>query len=399
MRSRPVAMIIAGSDSGGGAGLQADLKTLTSLGVFGVTVVTGLTAQNTTGVSSIFNVDPQFVGSQFDSIMSDFNVKYGKTGMLGNESVISVVIEKMRQFNLRLVIDPVMVSKTGSPLIEDKAVESMKLLMKEGILSTPNKYEAERLMKEKISSLEDMRRTAKKLYEHFGNVVIKGGNIYGIDTAIIDGQELELKSTKVNTNNLHGSGDVFSASIVGYLSKGMPLVEAVKKAKDFTYFAILNSLSLGKGKGPVDPFSNVESIVEREEGRKTLEELLYFMESNKNFVKLLRDDFKVNVSYLTNYGDIISLAGGVIKYLDKVKIDGPLLLNLDNEITRLTRKTGRKINVVLPFNSSILKKAESGIIKVTESGIDGDVMLYGGNVFLMASTLYEMESKLEVLWS
>ncbi len=111
MKNRPIAMIIAGSDSGGGAGLQADLKTLTSMGVFGVTVVTGLTAQNTTGVSSIFKVDPSFVSSQFDAIMSDFDVKFGKTGMLGDENIINAVSKKMKEYNLKIVVDPVMVSK------------------------------------------------------------------------------------------------------------------------------------------------------------------------------------------------------------------------------------------------------------------------------------------------
>ncbi len=399
MKTRPIAMTIAGSDSGGGAGLQADLKTFTSLGVFGVSVVTGLTAQNTTGVSSIFKVDPSFVSSQFEAIMSDFEVKFGKTGMLAEEDIIKVVAEKMKEYNLKLVVDPVMVSKTGYPLIDDKAVEALKPLMKEALISTPNKYEAERLTKERISSIEDMRRVSKKLYESIGNVVIKGGNMFGVDIAIVDGQEVELRSQKVNTQNLHGSGDVFSASLVGYLSKGIPLLQALRQAKEFTYFSIANSLSIGKGKGPVDPFSNVEAITEREEGRKTLEELLYFMENSKPLVKLLRDDFKVNVSYLTKYGDVISLAGGLIKYLDKVKIDGPLLVNVENEISKISRRTGRRINVLLPFSPSILKKAESGIIKITESGIEGDAMVYGGNLLLMASTIYEMQNKLEVLWS
>ncbi len=271
--------------------------------------------------------------------------------------------------------------------------------MKEALISTPNKYEAERLTKDRISSIDDMKRVSKKLYESVGNVVVKGGNTFGVDVAIVDGQEIELRTQKVNTQNLHGSGDVFSASIVGYLSKGIPLLQAIKQAKEFTYFSIVNSLSIGKGKGPVDPFSNAEAIIEREEGRRTLEELLYFMESSKAFMKLLRDDFKVNVSYLTSYGDVISLAGGLIKYLDKVKIDGPLLVNVENEISKISRKTGRRINVLLPFSQSILKKAESGIIKLTESGIEGDAMIYGGNLLLMASTLYEMQNKLEVLWS
>ncbi|MCY0850698.1 bifunctional hydroxymethylpyrimidine kinase/phosphomethylpyrimidine kinase [Sulfuracidifex metallicus] len=400
MKNRPIALIIAGSDSGGGAGLQADLKTLTSMGVFGVTVITGLTAQNTIGVKSIYNVDPSFISSQFDAVMEDFSVKFGKTGMLSNESIIKAVQEKVKEYNLKLVVDPVMVSKTGSPLLDESSVDALKSLMKDALLSTPNKYEAERLAGEKITSLDDLKRVARKLYKDIGNVVVKGGNMFnGTDVAMLDGQEMEIRSPKVNTSNLHGSGDVFSASIVGFLSKGASLIESIEESKKFVYFSILNSLSIGKGKGPVDPFANVESVLERENGRKTLEELLHFIEENKKFVSLMRDDFKANVSYLTNYGDVVSLAGGIIKYIGKIKLDGPLLVNLDNDVTRIARKVGGRIGILLPFSTLILKKAEMGIIKITDSGVEGDAVVFNGNIFLTASTLNQMKNKIEVLWS
>ncbi|MEM3271582.1 MAG: bifunctional hydroxymethylpyrimidine kinase/phosphomethylpyrimidine kinase, partial [Metallosphaera sp.] len=276
MARRPVALTIAGSDSGGGAGVQADLKTFTVLGVFGTSVITGLTSQNTRKVSRIIEVPPEFVESQFDAIMEDFEVKYGKTGMLSSSKVVNAVDRKVTQYKINLILDPVMVSKSGYPLVSDDTVRDIISLAKKSILITPNKFEAERLTGFRIRNPEDLRNTALRLYKDLGvNVLIKGGKaLEGYDFAIIDGDEIELRGELINTDNLHGSGDVLSASITAFLSKGLKLKEAVKEAKKIVTESIKFSLSLGSGNGPVDPFSVVEKIVKIEEARESLEKLV-----------------------------------------------------------------------------------------------------------------------------
>ncbi|TRM96378.1 bifunctional hydroxymethylpyrimidine kinase/phosphomethylpyrimidine kinase, partial [Sulfolobus sp. E1] len=176
MYRRPVVATIAGSDSGGGAGLQADLKTFTSLGVFGTTIVTGLTAQNTKGVIKVHELPLDFIEAQFDAVFPDLKPKYAKTGMLGSNKIIDLVIRKIKEYSVTLVLDPVMIAKSGSLLVIEDISEKLRSAMKEAIISTPNRYEAELLSGTKISNQEDVKRVAKLLYANYGNVVVKGFN-------------------------------------------------------------------------------------------------------------------------------------------------------------------------------------------------------------------------------
>ncbi len=393
MHKRPVVATIAGSDSGGGAGLQADLKTFTSLGVFGTTIVTGLTAQNTKGVMKVHELPLDFIEAQFDAVFPDLNPKYAKTGMLGSNKIIDLVIRKIKEYSVTLVLDPVMIAKSGSLLITEDISEKLRSAMKDAIISTPNRYEAELLSGTKISNQEDVRRVAKLLYTNYGNVVVKGFN--GEDYAIIDGEDIELKGNTINTKNTHGSGDVFSAAITSYLALGYKLREAVIKAKEFTTFSIRFSLDIGGGHGPVDPFAYPESIVEREEGRKAIEDIMWYLENNTNItLQLLTDSFKANIAYKTKYNDTLSLAGGFIKYLNKVKIDGPILNNIDNDITNLMKKIDGKVGVLIPISQKILNAAEKGIIKLTTSGLDGDALLQANIVLITASDKDELIKKI-----
>lgn len=176
MRKRPVVMTIAGSDSGGGAGLQADLKTFTTLGVFGTVVVTGLTAQNTKGVFKVLEVPPDFVESQIDVIMTDLKPEYAKTGMLANSRIVEVVRKKVREYNIRLVLDPVMVAKSGDLLVTEDTVSALKELIRESIILTPNKFEAEKIVGRKIENILDLKNTAREIYTKYGvDVVVKRG--------------------------------------------------------------------------------------------------------------------------------------------------------------------------------------------------------------------------------
>ncbi|AEB95991.1 MULTISPECIES: bifunctional hydroxymethylpyrimidine kinase/phosphomethylpyrimidine kinase [Metallosphaera] len=401
MARRPVALTIAGSDSGGGAGVQADLKTFTVLGVFGTSVITGLTSQNTRKVSRIIEVPPEFVESQFDAIMEDFEVKYGKTGMLSSSKVINAVDRKVTQYKINLILDPVMVSKSGYPLVSDDTVRDIISLAKKSILITPNKFEAERLTGFRIRNPEDLRNTALRLYKDLGvNVLIKGGKaLEGYDFAIIDGDEIELRGELINTDNLHGSGDVLSASITAFLSKGLKLKEAVKEAKKIVTESIKFSLSLGSGNGPVDPFSVVEKIVKIEEARESLEKLVEYIEKNRDIVdRVLYQEDKMNLGYLTEYGDFATLAGGIIRYIRWIKVDGPIVVNwYSNIIEKALKLTGKRIGVSFSITDNVLHASEQGGLKISESGVYGDLIFIDGKSVLVGDHLDDIISKLEVL--
>lgn len=399
-RKRPTVMTIAGSDSGGGAGLQADLKTFTSLGVFGTTIVTGLTAQNTQGVYKVLEVPLDFIEAQFDVVMKDLSPQFAKTGMLANSAIVKLVEKKVLEYSIKLVLDPVMVAKSGDQLVTEDTVEALKSLMKHSLITTPNKFEAEKLTSQKINSIEDLMKAAKTIYEEHGvNVVVKGGStLGGVDVAIINGNVITLKGDEINTTNTHGSGDVFSAAITAYLAKGETLENALRLAKNYVNESIKFSLSLGKGHGPVDPFAPVERIVEREQARSTIEKILWRIEKEPELLTtLLDEEDKSNLAVATSYGDVASLAGGIIRYLDKLKLDGPILVNINNKVTEVARKYNKKIVLSLTVTDRLLKKAEEGKIIPTTSGKTGDVIIEGGRAYLTAYNCEELIGKLRDL--
>ncbi|ABP94361.1 MULTISPECIES: bifunctional hydroxymethylpyrimidine kinase/phosphomethylpyrimidine kinase [Metallosphaera] len=401
MMQRPIAMTIAGSDSGGGAGVQADLKTFTSLGVFGVSVITGLTAQNTARVTKVLEVPPEFVESQFDTIMEDFQVKYAKTGMLASSRIVDAVERKLTQYGINLVLDPVMISKSGYPLVTEEVVRDIVRLARKSLIITPNKYEAERLTGFRIRTRDDLRNTALHLYKSLGvNVVVKGGKaIGGYDFAVVDGDEIELRGELINTDNLHGSGDVFSASITAFLSKGLNLRDALREAKKVVSEAIKFSLAIGHGNGPVDPFSSVERVVKINQAREDLERLVEFLERNKEIVKkMITHEEKMNIGVLTEYGDFATLAGGIIRYIDWIKVDGPIVVNwYYNIVHKALKQTGKRLGILVSLTNEILNACEGGKLKISESGIYGDLVMIDGRAVLVGNSLSEIMEKLEVL--
>ncbi|MCI2414226.1 MAG: bifunctional hydroxymethylpyrimidine kinase/phosphomethylpyrimidine kinase [Candidatus Aramenus sp.] len=401
MRKRPVVLTIAGSDSGGGAGLQADLKTFTALGVFGTTVVTGLTAQNTLGVTKILEVPLDFIEAQFDVVMNDLEPKFAKTGMLASKGVMGLVARKVREYKLGLVYDPVMVAKSGDPLVTEDVIPAVKELIHLATVVTPNKYEAERILGKKIESLEDLRNSAREFYKTFSaNVVVKGGSaLGGVDYAVIDGEEIELKGDEIKTKNTHGTGDIFSASITAFLAKGYDLKRAILEAKDFVTKAIKFSLYLGKGHGPADPFAPTEMEVERERAREEAEKLVEYLEENKEVTKKLIDpEEKLNLGVMTSYGEVATLAGGIIRYIDWIKVDGPIVVNYyTNLVTEVLRDVGKRVGLSVSMSDRILKLAERGAIRISESGINADVIMRKGRAVIVANSLEEVKRLIEVI--
>ena len=250
------ALTIAGSDSGGGAGIQADLKTMTMNGVFGMSAITALTAQNTTGVTGIMEVTPEFLEQQLDAVFTDIYPDAVKTGMVSSTELIKVIARKLKQYDAKnIVVDPVMVATSGAKLISDDAIDSLKeYLLPLAAVITPNIPEAEVLSGRTIASEEDMVAAAKEIYEKFGCAVLcKGGH------QINDANDLLYNENgpqwfygkRINNPNTHGTGCTLSSAIASNLAKGKTMEEAVKEAKDYISGALAAMLDLGKGSGPL----------------------------------------------------------------------------------------------------------------------------------------------------
>lgn len=255
-----VTMTIAGSDSGGGAGIQADLKTFQELGVFGTSTITAITAQNTLGVYDVYPVDPQGVALQIQSILQDFNVKSIKTGMLFSAPIIREVAQTLRQYpEIMLVIDPVMIAKGGTSLLLDEAIEVLKReLIPLATVITPNIPEAEVLADMHIETDQDIETAAKRILAlGVEVVVIKGGHHQGrslAEDAVFSQSEevFKIQSPWVHTKDTHGTGCTFSAALTANLALGKDVKQSIVEAKKFIYAAISNGLQLGHGHGPTN---------------------------------------------------------------------------------------------------------------------------------------------------
>lgn len=258
----PVALTIAGSDSGGGAGIQADLKTFAALGVHGTSAITAITAQNTVEVTEVVELPVELVRKQIAAVVDDIGVQAAKTGMLSSAAIIDAVAEAVRDFELGfLVVDPVMVAKGGAKLLRDDAVDALReRLIPLAAVVTPNLPEAEALLGRSITTLDERKQAARDLVAMGAHAaVIKGGHATEDATDVFfDGARMiELQTSRIETTNTHGSGCVFSAAITSWLARGVEPLEAVREAKSFITAAIANSLEIGRGHGPVNPMAGL----------------------------------------------------------------------------------------------------------------------------------------------
>jgi hydroxymethylpyrimidine/phosphomethylpyrimidine kinase len=254
----PRALTVAGSDSGGGAGIQADLKTFAALGVHGMSAITSITAQNTYSVTRVVDLDPEMVVEQIRVCVEDIGVDAVKTGMLHTSDIIRAVADELRKISAPKVVDPVMVAKSGAPLLREDAIKTLvEELIPIADVVTPNAREAERLTKIPVKGLEDQKRAAKEIAELGARaVVVKGGHVDGPvvrDVLYFNGDYIVLESERIQTKNTHGTGCTFASAIAAHLAHGTEIVQAVRKAKEFVTDAIRYGLDLGKGSGPVNP--------------------------------------------------------------------------------------------------------------------------------------------------
>lgn len=250
------ALTIAGSDSSGGAGIQADIKTMTMLGVYAMSAITALTAQNTTGVTAVSEVTPKFLAQQLDAVFTDIPPDAVKIGMVSSSKLIETISERLKFYGAKnIVVDPVMVATSGAKLIDDDAVETLKkFLFPLATVITPNIPEAEKLSEMKIETAEDMKTAAKIIFENYGCAVLcKGGHsLNDANDILFDGNFKIFSGKKISTTNTHGTGCTLSSAIAAGLAKGFNLADSIGAAKNYISGALSAGLNLGKGSGPMN---------------------------------------------------------------------------------------------------------------------------------------------------
>jgi hydroxymethylpyrimidine/phosphomethylpyrimidine kinase len=318
-------LTIAGSDSGGGAGIQADLKAITLLGGYGMSVLTALTAQNTVGVQAIHEVPARFVETQIDSVLSDIGADAIKTGMLANAEIVEVVARKIRQYGVRkVVVDPVMVAKSGDSLLrEDAQAALINRLLPLSLVVTPNLPEASVLTGFKVTSLEGMKKAAHRIHELGAkHVVVKGGHLKGMAIDLLyDGRRFhEIESKRIETKNTHGTGCTFASAIATLLARGERVPEAVRKAKTFITLAIQSGLPLGKGTGPTNPFAYILREMERHRVLQELKKALELLKETKvgNLIPEVSSNLGYALPQAEGMEDVAAFPGRIVRYKDSV---------------------------------------------------------------------------------
>ncbi|MGC8564302.1 MAG: bifunctional hydroxymethylpyrimidine kinase/phosphomethylpyrimidine kinase [Fervidicoccaceae archaeon] len=325
----PRALTIAGSDSGGGAGIQADLKTFLVHGVHGMSAITSITAQNTKEVTGILDIPPEFVVKQIEAVVEDIGVDAAKTGMLSNREIIRALGSFLRKYDFPLVVDPVMVAKSGARLLKEEAIEALKReIIPRADVVTPNKMEAEVLSGITISNLEDAKKAAQVIQKEYSPkaVVIKGGHFEFskvTDVVLYNGEFYMIPGNWIEDGCTHGTGCSFSAAITANLAWGYDILTSIKMAKEFITHSILYGTKVGKGHCPVNPASWLEIpaekhriLVELAEAAKILtehsnEELIeLYPEVGINLVKSLPAWYAKDAKDVAGFPGRIVLAGG-----------------------------------------------------------------------------------------
>ncbi len=346
MRAVPVAITIAGSDSGGGAGIEADLKTFMALGVHGAVAITSVTAQNTYEVTMIHDLPPEIVAEQIRVVYRDTGIDAGKTGMLSNKEIIHAVAETVEELGFPLVVDPVMVAKSGARLLREDAIDALiRELLPRAVLVTPNIPEAEILSGMRINGLEDMMEAARTIVEKHGAeaAVVKGGHLGGsesVDVLYYRGRHYYFKTERIETKNTHGTGCSFSAAIAALLAKNYGLVEAVGKAKEFITTAIKYSLPIGRGHGPVNPAAWIWIPAEKYRVLSLLEEaVMMFLgipgandlvpEVGTNIV------YSLPALYARTVRDVAGVEGRITRGINRPVVHGMIRFGASSHMARL----------------------------------------------------------------
>ena len=331
-RKTPCVMTIAGSDSGGGAGIQADLKTFSALGVFGTCVITAVTAQNTRGVESIFPLPPAMVRSQIRAIIEDIPVRVAKTGMLYSREIMEEVAKAIDEYRITLVADPVIrAGSGGSLMIEEDKNSMIKLIVPRSIILTPNVFEAEIISGIKIRSLDDMKNAAKRIVDLGAeSVIIKGGHMKEEDSKVCDlfyhEESFRIFEKKRLMINPHGGGCTFSAAIASFLAREETLENAVEEAERFVEISFRGALKIGSGRTPVNPMASLYNKAGIAEAIKQVDEVARIIERNPSISRFYAEvgiQIAMAPPYPRGPEEVAAIDGRIVKTLDGLKTAGP----------------------------------------------------------------------------
>jgi hydroxymethylpyrimidine kinase/phosphomethylpyrimidine kinase len=318
-------LTIAGSDSGGGSGIQADLKTILSLGGYGMSVVTAVTAQNTLGIQGMVPISPEFVALQLESTLGDIGADCVKTGMLVNSEIVSVVAEKVAKYQIeKVVVDPVLASEWGSVLLDPEGRKAVvKELFPVAYLLTPNIPEAEILTGKTITTVSDMKKAAKKLQKMGPKyVLVKGGHLkeMAVDVLHDGSQHYEFSTQRVRTRHTHGTGCTLASAIATRLAQGISLMECIDQAKRYLYRALRFSLSLGGGIGPTNHFASITREIARthviEELDKALERLKRL--NIGHLVPEVQSNLAYAIPFAESVDDVASFPGRIVRLVNTI---------------------------------------------------------------------------------
>lgn len=335
-------LTIAGSDSGGGAGIQADLKAITVLGGYGMSVITALTAQNTVGVQGVHPVPIPFIKQQLESVLSDIGTDAAKTGMLANPEIVRVVVAGLKKYHVQpLVVDPVMVATSGDSLLSEDAVETLKQeLFPLAYMVTPNLSEATLLCGFKVTNIEEMEKAARQIHALGPRIVlIKGGHLEGeIVDLLFDGQSIEtFKTARIDRQTTHGTGCTLSAALATFLAQGLSISNAVGKAKQFITRAISMGLEIGSGQGPTNPYAHILILEERERVLKSLRKSLDLLKKHPlgNLIPEVRSNFVYALTGAQGYQEVAGVPGRITQVGDQILVSREPAFGATRHIARV----------------------------------------------------------------
>ncbi len=333
----PTALTIAGVDSGGGAGISADLKTFAAFGVHGTCVVASLTAQNTRGVLNSYDIPLEFIEEQFNAVVGDIGINSAKTGMLSSPEIVRTVTRLLKDQRFPLVIDPVMAAEAGGELLKDDAVNVLiEELMPLSTVITPNVAEAERLSGLRITDLKDAKKAAKKIHDMGANaVIVTGGHLEGTDV-LFDGEVTYIEGMLVK-GGTHGSGCTHSAAITAELAKGTPLLLAAQRAKKFVERAILAGLPIGAGSAPVNQIAPLLEDAERYQVIRNVEEAVELIEKNMapELVPEVGCNVAMAVSNASSTRDVAAVQGRIVRLRGEPHAVGCTVFGASSHIARI----------------------------------------------------------------
>lgn len=342
----PVALTIAGSDSGGGAGIEADLKTFAVMGVHGTVAITSITAQNTKNVTGVYDLPPEAVAEQIETIHEDLRIDAAKTGMLSNSEIIKAVANTIRKLKFPLIIDPVMVAKSGALLLKPSAISSLiEDLIPQALLVTPNIPEAERITHIRIKDINDMKKAAKLIVRELGakSAIIKGGHLNdkkSTDVLFYNDDYYVFESPRILDGCTHGTGCGFSAAITANIAKGLELHEAIRIAKKFIVTAIDYGLKVGEGHCPINPVAWLMIPSEKFKAIRDVEKAISILLRNSEFIVPYMPEVGMNIvkaieyPYVRSKEDIIGIEGRIVKIRKGLKVVGPAKPGASSHIAR-----------------------------------------------------------------